>query len=159
MHLNTTCTANPIWGDIFESSFKAQSSKLKAWKSLSTETWQKRRSSFELWALKQHSKMSPQVGQAVCLYTTSFYTNRCILLYLDVLPAIYKHNCTYAYKDTKYTSHVCLYTTCMFIHHTFLHCWTYDFIHSRTPLNMYTWTHTKINVYTTCMFMHHIFIS
>ena len=39
-----------------------QSSKLKARTSLFTETLQKRRSSFELWALKQHSKMSPQVG-------------------------------------------------------------------------------------------------
>jgi len=39
-----------------------KSSKLKARMSLFTETRQKRRSSFELWALKQHSKMSPQVG-------------------------------------------------------------------------------------------------
>ena len=39
-----------------------QSSKLKARTSLFTETWQKRRSSFELWALKQHSKMSPRAG-------------------------------------------------------------------------------------------------
>jgi len=58
-------TANPIWGDIFESSF--QSSKLEARTSLFTKTWQKRlwALSFELWALKQHSKMSPQVGSAV----------------------------------------------------------------------------------------------
>ena len=42
-----------------------QRSKLKAWTSLFTETWQKRRSSFELWALKQLSKMSHQVGSAV----------------------------------------------------------------------------------------------
>jgi len=42
-----------------------QSSKLKAQTSLFTESWQKRCSSFELWALKQHSKMSPQVGSAV----------------------------------------------------------------------------------------------
>jgi len=42
-------TANPTWGDIFERFF--QSSKLKARTSLFTETWQKRRSSFELWAL------------------------------------------------------------------------------------------------------------
>ena len=39
-----------------------QSSKLKARTSLFTQMWQKRRLSFELWALKQHSKMSPQVG-------------------------------------------------------------------------------------------------
>ena len=38
-----------------------QNSKLKARTSLFTETWQKRRSSIELWA----SKMSPQVGLAV----------------------------------------------------------------------------------------------
>ena len=38
-----------------------QSSKLKASTSLFTETWQKRRSSFELWALK----MSPHLGLAV----------------------------------------------------------------------------------------------
>jgi len=41
------------------------SSKLKARTSLCTETWQKRRSSLELWALKQLSKMSPHVGSAV----------------------------------------------------------------------------------------------
>ena len=42
-----------------------QSSKLKARTSLFTGMWQTRRSSFEPWALKQHSKMSPQVGSAV----------------------------------------------------------------------------------------------
>ena len=39
-------TADPTWGDIFECCFK--SSKLKARRSLFTETWQKRLSSFEL---------------------------------------------------------------------------------------------------------------
>jgi len=52
-------TANPTCGDIFESS------KLKAWTSLLPRFSQKRRSSFELQALKQHSKMSFQVGLAV----------------------------------------------------------------------------------------------
>jgi len=52
-------TANPTWGDIFESS------KLKARTSLLPRLSKKRRSNFELWALKQHSKMSPQVGSAV----------------------------------------------------------------------------------------------
>jgi len=42
-----------------------KSSKLKARKALFTEMWQKRRSSFELWALKEHSKISHQVGLAV----------------------------------------------------------------------------------------------
>jgi len=56
-------TANPTWGDIFEKLF--QSSKLKARTSLFTETWQKKRSSFELSTLKQLSKMSSQVGYAV----------------------------------------------------------------------------------------------
>jgi len=56
------CTAYPIWDTIFEKLF--QGSKLKAWTSLFTET---RRSSFELWDLKQHSKMSPQVVQAVSI--------------------------------------------------------------------------------------------
>ena len=41
------------------------SSKLKAQRSLSTEIWQQSRSSSELCALKQHSKMSPQVGLAI----------------------------------------------------------------------------------------------
>ena len=44
------CTADPTWGDIFECCFK--SLKLKAQKSLFTETWQKRRSSFEPWAFE-----------------------------------------------------------------------------------------------------------
>ena len=52
-------TANPTWGDIFESS------KLKAITSLLPRFSGKRPSSFELRALKQHSKMSPQVGLAV----------------------------------------------------------------------------------------------
>ena len=50
------CTANPTWSDIFESS------KLKARMSLLPRFSEKRRSSFELWALKQHSKMSPVWG-------------------------------------------------------------------------------------------------
>ena len=52
-------TANPTWGVIFESS------KLKARTSLLPRFSEKRLLSFELWALKQHSKMSPQVGLAV----------------------------------------------------------------------------------------------
>ena len=54
-------TANPTWGDIFESS------KLKSRTSLLPRFSEKRHSSssFELWALKQCSKMSPQVGSAV----------------------------------------------------------------------------------------------
>jgi len=52
-------TTNLTWGVIFESS------KLKARTSLLPRLSEKRRSSFELWALKQHSKMSPQVGSVV----------------------------------------------------------------------------------------------
>jgi len=48
-----------------------QSSKLKASTSLFTETWQKRRSSFEL------SKMSPQVGLAVHAILKSQLTTQC----------------------------------------------------------------------------------
>ena len=44
---------------------KAQSSKLKGRMSLLPRFIEKRRSSFEFWALKQHSKMSPQVELAV----------------------------------------------------------------------------------------------
>ena len=55
----TRGTANLTWGDIFEIS------KLKARTSLLPRFSEKRGSSFELWALKQHSKMSPQVGLAV----------------------------------------------------------------------------------------------
>ena len=51
---------------IFESSF----SKLKAQLFLFTETWQKRRWSFELWVLKQHSKMSP-LGSGMAVYTAN----------------------------------------------------------------------------------------
>jgi len=45
--------------DIFEKLF--QSSKLKA-RSILTKTWQKSLSSFQLWAVKQNYKMSPQVA-------------------------------------------------------------------------------------------------
>ena len=56
------CTASPTLGDIFESS------NLKARTSLLPHFNEKRRSSFELWALNQHLKMSPQVGSAVQMY-------------------------------------------------------------------------------------------
>ena len=64
-------TANPIWGVICESS------KLKARKSLLPRFSEKRRRSFELRTLKQHSKMSPQVGSAVhiCTYMCVFNLN------------------------------------------------------------------------------------
>ena len=54
-------TANPTWGDIFESP------KLKARTSLSPRFTEKRRSSFEHWALKHFSKISRQVGLSVYL--------------------------------------------------------------------------------------------
>jgi len=54
-HTNKSFTIQELprstWGDIFESPFKAQSSKLKAWTSLLPRFSGKRRSSFELWAL------------------------------------------------------------------------------------------------------------
>ena len=53
-HISCQSTANPTWGDIFESS------KHIARTSLLPIFSERRRSSFELWALKQHSKMSPQ---------------------------------------------------------------------------------------------------
>jgi len=65
-------TANPTWDVIFESS------KLKARMSLSPRFSEKRRSSFELWALKQYSKMSPQVGLAVCLLWCVYVHVMCI---------------------------------------------------------------------------------
>jgi len=46
-----------------------ESSKLKAWTSLLPCFSEKRIWSSELWALKQHSKMSPQVGSAVLAVT------------------------------------------------------------------------------------------
>jgi len=52
-------TADPTGGDIFGSS------NLKARTSLLPRFSKKRLSSFELWASKQHSKISPQVGLAV----------------------------------------------------------------------------------------------
>jgi len=55
-------TANPTWGDIFERS------KLKARTSLLPRFSEKRRSSFELRALKLYSKISPQVGLAVMTF-------------------------------------------------------------------------------------------
>jgi len=63
-HATTHCNAlqhaaNSTWCDIFENS------KLKARTSRLPRFSEKRRSNFELWALKQHSKMSPQVGLAV----------------------------------------------------------------------------------------------
>jgi len=59
LRMSTACTPDPTWGDNFESS------KLRARTSLLPRFSEKRRSSFELWALKQHLKMSPQVGSAV----------------------------------------------------------------------------------------------
>ena len=69
------CKANPTWGDIFESS------KLKAWTSLLPRFSEKRRSSFELWALEEHSKMWPQVGSAVSTYKC---IHACVRLYSHV---------------------------------------------------------------------------
>jgi len=54
-------TADPTWGDIFESCFKAQSSKLERLFSLKRGKRDVRALSFEL------SKMSPQVGLAVTI--------------------------------------------------------------------------------------------
>jgi len=55
------CIADPTWGDIFECCFKAQISKLERLFSLKRGKRDVRALSFEL------SKMSPQVGWAVCM--------------------------------------------------------------------------------------------
>jgi len=54
------CTANPTWGDILECCFKAQSSKLERLFS----TWQKKRSSFELWVFEN---VTPSEIGCTCL--------------------------------------------------------------------------------------------
>ena len=69
-------TANPIWGDIFECCFKAQSSKLERLFSLKCGTRDVRALSFEL------SKMTPQVGLAVYIY---------MHIYMYIYVYIYAH--------------------------------------------------------------------
>jgi len=63
------CTANATWGDIFEWCFKAQSSELQRLFSLKRGNRDVGALSFEL------SKMTPQVGLAVCMYI-------CIYVYM-----------------------------------------------------------------------------
>ena len=66
---NECSTANPTRGDIFESSFQAQSSKLEWLFSLKCNKRDVRALSFEL------SKMTPQVGLAVyILYDMTIFT-------------------------------------------------------------------------------------
>jgi len=84
-------TANPTWGDIFESS------KLKARTSLLPRFSEKRRWSFELWALKQHSKMSPQVGLAVALVS--------LLREMRASHERWEHHT----REASFSSHTCLY--------------------------------------------------
>ena len=72
MKHNILITADLTWGDIFECCFKAQSSKLER---LFWHVSVKRdRSSFELWALKELSNMTPHVGLALqaCSATVRF---------------------------------------------------------------------------------------
>jgi len=95
-HLPTThtATANPTWGDIFESS------KLKAQTSLLPRFSEKRLSSFELWALKQHSKMSPQVGLAIHFESSHklyMYMLICRKTSASTPPIVYTHTHTHIY--------------------------------------------------------------
>jgi len=82
-----SCTANPTWGDIFESW------QLKARTSLLPRFSKKTLSSVELWALEQHSKMSPQVGSAVYIYVGiySWYDCLCVLLHMIMYTRVYTH--------------------------------------------------------------------
>jgi len=87
-----------------------QSSKLKARTSLFTETWQKRRSSFEL------SKMSPQVGLAVHIYIYT-YTHIYICIY------VYVHIYIIAIVRMHMHMHLHIFTThCHTLHFNTLHC-------------------------------------
>ena len=80
-----------------------QSSKLKARLSLFTETWQKRRSSFEL------SKMSPQVGLGVSPYQ---YVVRWLTGCVAGIPRVYIHT-QHIYNSYTYRTHIytnmCIY--------------------------------------------------
>jgi len=81
-----------------------QSSKLKARTSLFTETWQKRRSSSKLSALKELSKMSSHLGLVVPTWS-SFKRNSCI-----GVPTWRSHVCLHAHTLHE-AHHVQCYST------------------------------------------------
>ena len=91
-----------------------QSSKLKARTALFTETWRKGRSSFELWALKQHSNMSPQVGLAdyevVSLCRVYRFTLTCMChIYIVVIYVWHSYVCvTYVWQPVRSDTHMCV---------------------------------------------------
>jgi len=76
----TGCTANTIWGDIFECCFKAQSSKLEGLFSLKCGKRDIRALRFD----SELSKMSPQVGLAVHLDFKFICCTKRMILYRDV---------------------------------------------------------------------------
>jgi hypothetical protein len=81
---------------------------------LFNETSQNRRSSFELWALKQQSKMSPQAGLSV--QTNKMRLHECICT-----PT---RKCIYVYMHTH--TQTCIYT------YTYIYTCTYTRIHAHT---------------------------
>ena len=88
-------TAHPTWGDIFECSCKAQSSKFERLFTLKRGKRDVRALSFDL------SKMSTQVGLAVLPHSMYTYTHH--ILYTHILP----------YSLCTYTYHILLWTCIM----------------------------------------------
>jgi len=96
LHLHK-CTHihNPTCGEIFRSHlgwhFRMlfQSSKLKARTSLLPRFSEKRRSRFELWALKELSKMPSHVGLAVFIHANIFKSKKDIHMYMYIHTYVY----------------------------------------------------------------------
>ena len=93
-----------------------ESSKLKAQTSLLPRFSEKRRSSFELWALKQHSKMSPQVGLAVPVH--------CTHVQYTCTPTLYTCKWYMWFNTHMYTLHVHWLHTYMYVIHVTQHTCT-----------------------------------
>ena len=127
-----------------------QSSKLKAWTSLCTETWQKRRSSFELWAFENDTPSG--VG---CTYTWqcihmavhthgSAYTWQCIHMALGVQYIHIHGYITNVYMDTLQTNTCIHYKRIHGLHYT-RHAYTFIQNIMYTLHNVYMYT--RIHVY------------
>jgi len=143
------CTANLTLGDIFASS------KLKARTSLLPRFSEKRRSCFELWALIQHSKMSPRVGLAVsCDARARVSDSHTSLTHVSDMyqTSIHKH------VSDMYVTHCdCLWQTCIHKHVSdmwcqdmWMRCLIHDTCHARAPTHVWDIWHMSVTYHVLC---------
>jgi len=137
------------------SSITRSNSKLNARTSLCIESWRKRRSSFELWALKEFLKISSRLGLSILFQKRNPKSCPCFCTASEkawVSSKIRAHINLYTYINLYEYSHGCLHIhACDYTYiyvHIYIYTYIYKYIHTYVHRHAYIYIYSNRDVRT-----------